>query len=72
VLEALTTVTIIYYNENCLELKHEIKRYPKNKSGRLIIPDEFKEDKSIIAVCLGEISIINKIGDRILSIGIAD
>ncbi len=70
--EVLTTVTIIYYNENCLELKHEVRMYPKNKSGRLIIPDEFKEDKSIIAVCLGEISIINKIGDRILSIGIAD
>ena len=70
--KVLTTVTIIYYNENCLELKHEVRHYPKNDSGRLIIPEEFKEDKSIIAVCLGEISIINKIGDRILSIGIAD
>ncbi|NQZ21749.1 MAG: TIGR02922 family protein [Colwellia sp.] len=70
--KVLTTVTIIYYNENCLELKHEVRNYPKNDSGRLIIPEEFKEDKSIIAVCLGEISIINKIGDRILSIGIAD
>jgi len=55
-----------------LELKHQVKSYPKNKFGRLIIPEEFKEDKSIIAVCLGEISIINKIGDRILSIGIAE
>jgi len=70
--KVLTTVTIIYYNENCLELKHEVKRYPKNDTGRLIIPAEFKVDKSILAVCLGEISIINKIGDRILSIGIAD
>jgi len=70
--KVLTTVTIIYYNENCLELKHEVKSYPKNNTGRLIIPAEFKEDKSILAVCLGEISIINKIGDRILSIGIAD
>mgnify|MGYP000152549889 FL=1 len=70
--EILTTVTIIYYNENCLELQHEVKMYPKNESGRVIIPQEFKEDKSIVAVCLGEITIINKIGDRIMSVGIED
>jgi uncharacterized protein (TIGR02922 family) len=68
----LTTVTIIYYQENSLELKHEIKSYPKNKSGRVIIPQEFKQDKSIVAVCLGEITIINKIGDRIMSLGIEE
>ncbi len=68
-LKTLTTVTIIYYNENCLELKHEVKRYPKNESGRVIIPLEFKGDKSIVAVCLGEVTIINKIGDRVRSIG---
>jgi uncharacterized protein (TIGR02922 family) len=67
----LTTVTIIYYREDSLELKHEIKSYPKNKSGRVIIPREFKQDKSILAVCLGEITIINKFGDRIMSLGIA-
>lgn len=70
--KALTTVTIIYYNDNCLELKHEVKRYPKNVSGRVIIPQEFKEDKSIVAVCLGEITIINKVGDRVMSIDIED
>jgi len=70
VTKIITTVTIIYYNENSLELQHEVKRYPKNESGRVIIPQEFKENKSIVAVCLGEITIINKIGDRIKSIGI--
>ncbi|MFT6193139.1 MAG: hypothetical protein ACJASU_000033 [Cognaticolwellia sp.] len=68
----LTTVTIIYYQEDSLELKHEIKSYPKNKSGRVIIPQEFKQNKSIVAVCLGEITIINKIGDRIIPLGIED
>jgi uncharacterized protein (TIGR02922 family) len=68
----LTTVTIIYYNEDCLELKHEVKIYPKNEAGRLMIPLEFKEDKSIVAVCLGEITIINKIGDRIMSVDTED
>jgi uncharacterized protein (TIGR02922 family) len=64
----LTTVTIIYYEENLLELMHEVKIYPKNQYGRVIIPQEFKEDKSIIAVCLGEINILNKVGDRIMPI----
>ena len=70
--KALTTVTIIYYNDNCLELNHAVKNYPKNESGRVIIPLAFKEGKSIVAVCLGEITILNKIGDRIMSIGVED
>jgi len=57
VAENLTTVTIIYYDEDCLELKHEVKTYPKNKTGRVIIPLEFKKDKSIVVVCLGDITI---------------
>ncbi|RHW77285.1 TIGR02922 family protein [Colwellia sp. RSH04] len=65
-----TTVTIIYYNENCIELQHEVKTYPKSDSGRVIIPHEFKEGKSIVAVCLGEIVILNKVGDRVISIEI--
>ena len=70
--ENLTTVTIIYYDENCLELKHDVKIYPKNEAGRVIIPLEFKKDKSIVAVCLDEITIINKRGDIIMSIGAED
>lgn len=68
----LTTVTIIYYNEHCLELNHTVKEYPKNESGRVIIPAEFKVGKSIVAVCLGEITILNKIGDRVISIDVED
>ena len=52
--EIITTVTIIYYKEDCLELNHVVKEYPKNEAGRVIIPVEFKEGKSIVAVCLGE------------------
>lgn len=65
----LTTASIIYYNEDSLELRHLVKRYPKNESGRVVIPPEFKEDKSIVVVCLDEIIIANKVGDRIMSIG---
>lgn len=70
--QTLTTVTIIYYNESSVELQHEVKDYPKNAHGRVIIPDEFKEGKSIVAVCLGEVVILNKAGDRVISVGIAN
>ena len=61
-------VTIIYYCDTSLELLHEVCSFPENENGRVIIPASFKEEKSIIAVCAGEIEIINKVGDRILSV----
>lgn len=63
------TVTIIYYRDDALELLHEVRSFIQNEHGRVVIPASFKEDKSIIAVCEGEIAILNKIGDRILSVG---
>lgn len=65
----VTQVSVIYYLEQSLELLHRVCFFHKNSSGRVVIPQSFKEGKSIIAVCEGEINIINKIGDRILSIG---
>ncbi len=65
-----TTVTILYYTDDSLILEHETKCYPKNEHGRIIIPAEFKEGKSILAVCLGEITIVNKFGDRIIGVDI--
>lgn len=61
-------VTIIYYCDDGLELHHKVKVFEQNDEGRVIIPQGFKEGKSIIAVCDGEIEILNKIGDRILSV----
>ena len=62
-------VTIIYYDDDGLELYHTVEILDQNEEGRVIIPRAFKEGKSIIAVCDGEVEILNKIGDRILSIG---
>ncbi|PKH85773.1 TIGR02922 family protein [Colwellia sp. Bg11-28] len=67
--KTLTQVTIIYYQVESLELLHEVKSFPKNHQGRVVLPEEFKKGKSIIAVCEGEITILNKVGDRILSVG---
>ncbi|GLX76874.1 TIGR02922 family protein [Thalassotalea insulae] len=65
-----TTVTILYYKDDSLILEHETKSYPKNENGRIIIPPEFKQGKSILAVCLGEITIVNKFGDRIIGLDV--
>ena len=64
----LRTVTIIYYCDDDLELHHKVRTFDQNDDGRVVIPQAFKEGKSIIAVCDGEVEILNKIGDRILSV----
>jgi uncharacterized protein (TIGR02922 family) len=61
-------VTIIYYCDDGLELHHKVKNFEQNEEGRVVIPQAFKEGKSIIAVCDGEIEILNRVGDRILSV----
>lgn len=65
-------VTIIYYCDVSLELLHETHIFAQNEQGRVILPAEFKEGKSIIAVCDGEIKILNKLGDRITMVKEAD
>jgi uncharacterized protein (TIGR02922 family) len=66
--EKLHLVTVIYYHEESLELMHETHEFPQNEQGRVILPPEFKAGKSIIAVCDGEIKILNKLGDRIVMV----
>ena len=61
-------VTVIYYNDTSLELLHDITAFNQNGEGRVIMPDSYKEGKSIVAVCDGEVNILNKMGDRILPI----
>ncbi len=63
--QLLRKVTIIYYNDLSLELMSDVRCFPQNKNGRVIIPDDYKIDKSVIAVCDGEITILNKVGERV-------
>ncbi|NMP15584.1 MULTISPECIES: TIGR02922 family protein [unclassified Thalassotalea] len=58
-------VTILYYDITSLQLKHAIETFPQKDGGRVVIDEEFKKGKSIIAVCDGEVTVLNKIGDRI-------
>ncbi|MFT5298418.1 MAG: hypothetical protein ACI9YH_004466 [Colwellia sp.] len=61
-------VTVIYYRDTSLELLHKIQSFLQCPKGRVVIPETFRRGKSIIAVCEGEINIMNKIGDRILGV----
>lgn len=57
-------VTIIYYDVDSLELKSQLIDLELDQSGTIIIPEAFKKNKSIVAVCEGEVSFLNTIGDR--------
>ena len=61
-------VTVIYYSDEGLELHQKVKIFEQNNDGRVVISHAFKQGKSIVAVCDGEVEILNKIGDRILSV----
>jgi uncharacterized protein (TIGR02922 family) len=58
-------ITIIFYGKHSLELKYVVERFPQLKDGRVIIPESYKQDKSIIAVCEGHVNILNSFGERI-------
>ncbi|TKB46904.1 TIGR02922 family protein [Thalassotalea mangrovi] len=61
-------VTVIYYDNSSLELHHRTLDVECKTSGRVIIPEQFRKGKSIIAVCEGEVDVLNKVGDRILPV----
>lgn len=58
------SVTVMYYDNHSLELQHQVREFPVNNQGLLDIPQSFKEDKSIIAICEGVIDVLNTVGDR--------
>ena len=61
-------VTILYYDDLSLQLQHEILSVKQQGCGRVVIPRDFKLNKSILAVCEGEVNILNKFGERILPV----
>lgn len=60
------TVTVIYYSDESLELLHSVCTCPLDELGRVTLDEAFKVGKSIIAICDGEVDILNKTGERIL------
>ena len=66
-MESLATYTVIYCADDSLEIQHEAKQFSVRENGRIVIPDSFKDGKIIIAVCEGDVSVLNKLGDRLYS-----
>ncbi len=64
--EAKRKVTIIYCCDNDLAMYRKTQVFNLNAYGDMIIPQDFKRGKTIVAVCDGEINIINSVGDRVV------
>lgn len=61
----LTTVTILFYEaSNPVSVLHEVLHVPSNTDNRVVIPQEYKEGRLIIAVLKGEVSVLNTMGQR--------
>ena len=58
-------VTVFYNCHLSGELKQEVNAFPQNNNGRVILPDSFKNDKSVLAVCDGQVNVLNQVGDRV-------
>ncbi len=63
--EAQRKVTVIYCCDGELELYRKTRNFNLNTYGDMIIPQEFKRGKTIVALCEGEVDIINSIGDKL-------
>lgn len=60
-------VTVIYCSDDDLELYQKKHSFEVNDYGDMVIPPDFKEGKTIVALCDGDIKILNSIGDRLIS-----
>ena len=63
----LKQVTVIYYDNNSLELLFDNIQVKQDKEGRVIIPKKFKINKSVITVIESKAKIMNSMGDRIVA-----
>ena len=60
----LSTLTVIYSCEESIKILHEVMQFQVSADERIEIPESFKDGKIIIAVCEGDVPILNKLGDR--------
>jgi len=58
-------VTIFYFDDNDLTIQVRQGYCEVTHSGRVILPKCFKENRQVLAVCEGEVKVLNKAGDRI-------
>jgi len=64
--EAKRKVTVIYCCDDELEMYRKTQSFNINAYGDMIIPQDFKRGKTIVAVCEGEVDVINSVGDKLV------
>ncbi|MGB0893755.1 MAG: TIGR02922 family protein [Parashewanella sp.] len=67
------TVTVLYYDAPAGLIMHNdvLRDLPTSDSGRVLLPDWFRDGKSIIAVLEGECKILNSLGERVFQSKVA-
>lgn len=64
--EAKRKVTVIYCCDDDLAIYRKTQSFNLNAYGDMIIPQDFKRGKTIVAMCDGDIDIINSVGDKLV------
>ncbi|ALO33969.1 hypothetical protein CMT41_03930 [Colwellia sp. MT41] len=59
-------VTVIYCCDDDLAMYRKTQTFNLNAYGDMIIPQEFKRGKTIVAVCDGDVNVINSVGDKLV------
>ncbi|WP_028117090.1 TIGR02922 family protein [Ferrimonas senticii] len=58
-------ISVLYYDENSLVMEKALLRDLKlGPSGRVVLPEQFRQGKSIIAVLGGNVEVLNLVGER--------
>jgi uncharacterized protein (TIGR02922 family) len=65
--EANRKITVIYCCDDELELYRETMDVNNNAYGDMVIPKDFRSGKTIVAVCEGEINILNSIDNKLVA-----
>lgn len=65
--EVRSTVTVLYYDAPVGLVMHNavLDNLAVSDAGRVMIPQSFRQGKSIIAVLEGECKILNALGERV-------
>lgn len=60
-------ITVIYYDDDDpLTLKNKVfQKLPVSSAQRVILPEGFRPNRTIIAVMEGDVKILSRLGDRI-------
>ncbi|OUR84434.1 TIGR02922 family protein [Colwellia psychrerythraea] len=59
-------VTVIYCCDDDIAIYRKTQNFNLNIYGDMIIPQDFKRGKTIVAVCDGDINVTNSLGDKLV------